>query len=88
MNFAFKKIPSMCLICPSPFQPSVAETINLDFIRFVKESRKTARSKSHKINHPQLIQLVMLGAARGGAGARAGGGSGHQPISPLLRDQF
>ena len=88
MNFAFKKIPSMCLICPSPFQPSVAETINFDFIRFVKESRKTARSKSHKINHPQLIQLVMLGAARGGAGARAGGGSGHQPISPLLRDQF
>ena len=76
----------MCLICPSPFQPSVAETINFDFIRFVKESRKTARSKSHKINHPQLIQLVMLGVARGGA--RVGGGSGHQPISPLLRDQF
>ena len=57
---------------------SVAETINFYLIRLVPESRKTVGSKSHKINHPQLIQLVMLGVAQ--TGARAGGGLGHQPI--------
>ena len=70
------------LICPHPpnlsLFSSVAETINFYFIRLVPESQKTVGSKSHKINHPQLIQLVMLGVAQ--TGARVGGGLGHQPI--------
>ena len=70
------------LICPHPpnlsLFSSVAETINFYFIRLVPESQKTVGSKSHKINHPQLIQLVMLGVAQ--TGARVRGGLGHQPI--------
>ena len=77
------EIPIMCLICLSP--PNQVLQRQFILILFVVcKNLGRAWSKSHKINHPQLIQLVMLGVAHSGARAGARGGTGHQPISTVL----
>ena len=56
------EIPIMCLICLSP--PNQVLQRQFILILFVVcKNLGRAWSKSHKINHPQLIQLVMLGVA-------------------------
>ena len=77
------EIPIMCLICLSPPKQVLQRQFIL-ILFVVCKNLGRAWSKSHKINHPQLIQLVMLGVAHSGARAGARGGMGHQPISTVL----